>query len=399
MTGGVDKVELIDLTVGGVVFKTDFTLDFNGFTYTVTQGTENGYGFEILATKTAVTLKNGTLTVSEAAAANLSALIASHGGVTLLDMTLNGSSLGANTHVVYNDAGSCTVKGNSNILVGNGYAFKVANTLKIENVTRTEEEEKTDTVITINGVPFNKTTVSSLAEKIEAEAYVLNYVGDVFGFYGTVEQAVGAAVKYYDVVLMKDIDGGKGFVINKTITFNLNGYTYTLGECVGEGYGFQVVEGYCLTLKNGTLAVSEEAAAQFSALIYGGASVVNMTLDGTNLGKEGNTYVINNAYGTCTIKGSSSIVFNSADADAYAIKANVVKIENDVKSEEGVMIGGVKFDAKTVNGLAGKIEADAYALNYSRNVYGIYATMEQAESAASQYRGYTAVVFEEIVVE
>ena len=162
------------------------------------------------------------------------ALIRNSGSLNLVNVVLDGTNLDKNaqtdgiSYVVYNDNGSCSIKGTTQIVTNNeekvdyafnvsdGYTVKVVDTAKIDN-----------TFFKVADIP---TLVQ--ANVIDAAAYVLNYQSKaVFGFYATAEQAIDAATKYYTVVLMKDADcSGKTLEAVASITLKTNGFDFKYAE-------------------------------------------------------------------------------------------------------------------------------------------------------------------------
>lgn len=121
-----------------------------------------------------------------------------------------------------------------------------------------------------------------------------------------------------DVITLKDNANGDGAIIEKNITIDLNGKTYTLsGRAVGSpGYetsAFQLLADN-VTFKNGTLTTAENVTchnntdgdytAKANMLIqnYSNLTLDGVTLDGTNLRDTG--YTLSNCKGNVEIKNS-----------------------------------------------------------------------------------------------
>ena len=143
----------------------------------------------------------------------------------------------------------------------------------------------------------------------------------------------------YTVTLLKDAEG-VGIDIAPTsgkspsIVIDFNGHTYTLtGSPVGSAntktQGMRIQKGATVTLKNGTLAVTEDNGTfeqNFLWLInnYGDLTVENMTLDGTNLVMPSDEaiYTLNSNYGKVSITKTTFIDSNSqADGEVYSMRA------------------------------------------------------------------------------
>ncbi len=176
--------------------------------------------------------------------------------------------------------------------------------------------------------------------------------------YATLAAAVEAAQKNGTVTLLRDATGA-GVVINKNITIDFDGFTYSFNEGVGststESNGFQIIKGNTVTLKNGTLDVAAEAKEKFYILVqnYADLNVTNMTLDGTNLDKwsttDGDSYVLSNNSGTVNIEGTT-ITANDEGNKAFAFDVC------DHKSYQGGTTVNVANTENRETVVTGKIE-------------------------------------------
>lgn len=142
--------------------------------------------------------------------------------------------------------------------------------------------------------------------------------------YETLAAAVEAANAGDTVTLIADASG-KGMVIDKDITIDFGGYTYTITDVAdSESDGLQLLDGNNITLKNGTLKVADGAAQSFGVLVqnYSNLTVTDMTLDGTNLDKaaltDGDSYVLSNKSGTVSVNGDTNIIANNDGDKAIA---------------------------------------------------------------------------------
>ena len=139
--------------------------------------------------------------------------------------------------------------------------------------------------------------------------------------------AVANAEPGSTVTLLGDASGA-GVVVNKDITIDFGGYTYTFTEGVGSTgtttNGLQLLSGNNVVLKNGTLTVAEDAADKFYILVqnYANLTVTDMTLDGTYLDKyaftDGDSYTLSNNCGTVNINGKTDIIANNDGDLAFA---------------------------------------------------------------------------------
>ena len=185
--------------------------------------------------------------------------------------------------------------------------------------------------------------------------YSVAQVGDLK--YGSLQDAYNAA-EDGDVITITNDTQGPGLVIDKNVTIDFNGKTYSFTEPVGstgtESNGFQILAGNTVTLKDGGLNVAEEAADKFYILVqnYADLKVENMTLDGTYLDKwsatDGDSYVLSNNSGNVSITGNTIITANDQGDKAFAFDAckyasydaPVVTLGNDVTINGRVELTG-----------------------------------------------------------
>ena len=209
-------------------------------------------------------------------------------------------------------------------------------------------------------------------------------------YYKDLQSAVNAASQYQSVVLLQDAEGA-GVVINKKISIDFAGFTYTLTEPVGskgtESNGFQILAGdYTVRLLNGTLKVADSAKDKFYILVQNYADLVvqKMTLDGTNLDKyaltDGDSYTLSNNSGNVQINMATIIANNEGDK-AFAF---------DVCDKSAWGYELPRVIVYTGSKIEGKIEAVAKVGNY------YYATLQQAIDATAE--GKTITLLAPIVV-
>ncbi|MCM1194616.1 MAG: hypothetical protein NC332_01635, partial [Firmicutes bacterium] len=146
---------------------------------------------------------------------------------------------------------------------------------------------------------------------------VLNVNGE-YSAYETLADAIAAAPNNTAVTITlgtlanNKLEGYGIKVENKNIILDLNGNTYVMtGRPVGstntETQALQLLKGSVVTIKNGTIAVSETASgAQFLIQNYCNLTLDNVTLDGTNL-QQGYNYTLSNNCGTVVINNSTLI--------------------------------------------------------------------------------------------
>ena len=130
--------------------------------------------------------------------------------------------------------------------------------------------------------------------------------------YPSLAEAVAAAQNGDTITLLTDSEGD-GIVIDKSITIDFAGHTYTVsGELVGsagtETNGFQILQGKKVTLKNGTLTSSETAhkptddstPCRILVQNYADLTLKDMVLDGSKCKKD--LYTLSNNSGEVTIE-------------------------------------------------------------------------------------------------
>ena len=146
-------------------------------------------------------------------------------------------------------------------------------------------------------------------------------IGD--NYFTTLAAAVEAATAGQTITLLKDAEGS-GVVINKSLTIDFNGKTYTFtSPAVGSpgtvSQGFHIEKGNKITLKNGTLNVAETAGEDFAMLIqnYADLTITDMTLDGDHLDRNNYSYVLSVNCGDVLINGSTSILANEVVGEKH----------------------------------------------------------------------------------
>ena len=222
----------------------------------------------------------------------------------------------------------------------------------------------------------------------------------------------------------------KGVVIDKNLTIDFNGKTYSFDEGVGstgtESNGFQILKGNNVTLKNGTLNVADEAKSKFYILVqnYANLIVEDMNLDGTNLDKwsmtDGDSYVLSNNSGDVVVRGKTVITQNNEGALAYALDACDKSAAGyalpEVTVNEGVVINGnVEVSATldfagtlngniVINGVDGKVTTAQdknvtttvahYNVIYADGAYAIVPKIYVAKIGEKQYEKFADALTE-----
>lgn len=341
----------------GQIAAKSFTIDFGGFTYTVTDpavgstGTETqGFHLEWSGNGDAnhnVTLKNGTIEAAKGTK-NVMMLVQNYCNLTLENLTVDGRNLvngwGTYTYVTSNNCGSTTIS-NSRIIANPGsVAFDVDGARKgytaakviVKNSTvdgKIEKSENNDLVI-MSGTfsqdvsAFMDPSVGTV-EKVDGKYIVKRVVpaaakiGDKE--YESLAEAVAAAKDGDTVVLQKDVTIGGYQEIRKAITVDLgdNKLTSTDG-------GFDVYAD--LTVKNGRMET-----VKWAAWVQGGADlVIEKDVSIMTTSTEGNKGGI-----TVQNEGSSVTVFGKVEAAGGAAISGIGNKDDGgviINIEEGAVI-------------------------------------------------------------
>ena len=341
----------------GQIAAKSFTIDFGGFTYTVTDpavgstGTETqGFHLEWSGNGDAnhnVTLKNGTIEAAKGTK-NVMMLVQNYCNLTLENLTVDGRNLvngwGTYTYVTSNNCGSTTIS-NSRIIANPGsVAFDVDGARKgytaakviVKNSTvdgKIEKSENNDLVI-MSGTfsqdvsAFMDPSVGTV-EKVDGKYIVKRVVpaaakiGDKE--YESLAEAVAAAKAGDTVVLQKDVTIGGYQEIRKAITVDLGGNKLTSTDG-----GFDVYAD--LTVKNGRMET-----VKWAAWVQGGADlVIEKDVSIMTTSTEGNKGGI-----TVQNEGSSVTVFGKVEAAGGAAISGIGN-KNDggviINIEEGAVI-------------------------------------------------------------
>ena len=230
-----------DVEEPGAVIKKSITINFNGYTWTITDpvgstGTESN-GLQLMKGYS-ITLKNGKLTVAKESADKFYILIQNYAALTINNMELDGTYLdkwakdedqviNGDSYVVSNNCGSCAIKGETVITSNNDGSKAFA----LDACDQTAYGYTLPVVTIAEGVVIDDVVFSVATAKdinIECAAYVLNYQSKaVVGFYATLEQAVAKATKYYTVVLMSQPEVTTPIPVTNMITVRKNGFEIT----------------------------------------------------------------------------------------------------------------------------------------------------------------------------
>ena len=206
---------------------------------------------------------------------------------------------------------------------------------------------------------------------VPAQAYVTEMLGANVNEPGSREHKVGyatlpeavAGVNDFgnEITLLADATGA-GVVINKDVTIDFAGKTYTVNKAVGskgtETLGMQILKGNDVTLKNGTLTSTTPVAEgkEVKMLIN---NYANLTLEDMNLvdATDHILYALSNNSGTTELIGNTNITtdavaFDAYKSDSYAaptVNVNTTgKITGAIEKNDGatIAISGGTFTAE-----------------------------------------------------
>lgn len=235
--------------------------------------------------------------------------------------------------------------------------------------------------------------------------FVINFTSPVAQigetYFPTLVAAVEAAQDGDEIKLLCDAKGA-GVVIDKSITINFGGFTYSFTEpAVGstgtQSNGFQILNGNDVTLTNGTLNVDSEHSSKYYILVqnYANLDVVDMTLDGTNLDKwsltDGDSYVLSNNSGEVNISGETNIIANNEGDLAFAFDACNksswgYELPIVTVSTTGTIDGGIEVSA-TLNITEANLLSNSYIVLQENGQFfhnGITATVKKEITASNE---------------
>ena len=287
------------------------------------------------AAKAVVTIKNSNLTglnVVNVAAAG-SVVTINGGTITCNDQNTNESyaALALNKDAV-----------NGKITAAGDVAFD------IKGDSKKASNGAEGGVITIGGVDAGENVVA-----------VIEYEGtDNYNSFNTLADAVAFAKAGQTIKLIANATGA-GVVIDKDLTIDFNGKTYTVNEGVGstgtETLGLQILKDNNVTLKNGTLTstATVEGSKEVKMLVqnYANLTVEDMNLvDATGLLQ----YVLSNNSGTVSIEGATNITaaegnvaFDACKYANYAIPTVTVETTGKITGNIEVTGGNLAIKGGT----------------------------------------------------
>ena len=381
----------------GLKINKDITVDFGGKTYTINQavgstGTES-QGFQLLKNNT-VTLKNGNIAIAENT--NVKWMFNAYAKVTLQDLNVNCTNMAVpaanekNYVLVVNNGGGATPTVNYDDVEIEGFTATNA-PLYVDPSTKLVAEAGLN-------VETDKGYVVEYADNAYTAVAAVAKIGDVY--YRTLPLAVEAATAGQTVELIADATGA-GLVINKDITVDFGGKTYTINQAVGstgtESQGFQLLKDNTVTLQNGYIAIAKNTNVKWMFNAYANVTLAGLNVNCTNMAtpaaNEANyVLVVNNGGGaTPTVNYSGVNVTNFPSTNQIWLDPTttfkaVASLEDLIETEEGYV---VVYN----NGEYTAVKANVQVKD-GETVKGTYATI--AEAVTEAQAGNTIVLLNDM---
>ena len=211
--------------------------------------------------------------------------------------------------------------------------------------------------------------------------------------YQTLAAAVAAAESGATVTLMTDATG-EGVVIDKNITIDFNGKTYTFNKAVGSAgtvtLGFQILKDNNVVLKNGTLtstAVTDGKEVKVLIQNYANLTLTDMTLkDNTDY----ILYALSNNSGKIDVNGNTNITTDATAFDVYDFNSAGYSVPSMTVNTTGVITGKIEVSDTATLAISGgsfsvKPEATWCAKGYGPDkeaVNGYYGVHKHVAGAA-----------------
>ena len=218
------------------------------------------------------------------------------------------------------------------------------------------------------------------------------------GEFASLAAAVDAAGSGDTIKLLADCMGD-GIIINKSITIDFNGKTYTAdgdvlaGSAGTKSQAFQLLKGNTITFKNGTI-YSEKA--RMLVQNYANLTLDNMVLDGSKLsalngkGNAYTAYTLSNCNGAANLKNGTKIVARTLapsfafDVDGQGGTTGYTGITVSIDSADVVITGDYELGREESPRILRKVEGHALA------------AVEGYEWTADEVAGY--VVLTKIII-
>ena len=348
----------------------DYAVNLGGTSAIVIEGVTAkyyGYGFlQVPASNTSVSVKD-----VEISNVNYGLKIDYSGGVTLENVkavasvagVLN-SNYGAKTITIKNSELSILGTWTRNNTTKTTYVFEGANSIDEFVIDAAIDNFKLADVNSTLTAPNNITVTTDVENSIvvyengmyKVKPAVASITADdnTTTYYETLADAVEAATAGQTVELIADAIGA-GLKINKDVTIDFGGFTYTINQAVGstgtESQGFQLLKNNTVTLKNGTIDIVAGTNVKWMFNAYADVTLENLNVNCANMAapaeNEANYVLVVNNGGsaTPTVTYTNVIVTNfpsTATAQIWLDPTTTLKagagLENSIETEEGYVV-------------------------------------------------------------
>ena len=173
--------------------------------------------------------------------------------------------------------------------------------------------------------------------------------------YGTLQAAVNAAQAGETVTLLQSATGA-GVVIDKNVTIDFGGKTYTVNQAVGsagtETLGFQILKGKTVTLMNGTLTstAAVEGSKEIKMLIQ---NYAHLTLNKMNLFDTTDhiLYALSNNSGNVNLVDNTNITTDAVAFDVYDYSSAGYDVPTVNVNTTGIIDGKIEVSESISNNL------------------------------------------------
>ena len=256
-------------------------------------------------------------------------------GAITVNGTLDISALGyGTTGLIGNQPGSLAITSTGAVALMSAWDSYPAAWLDANSGTFFKDTEDGAEIVTADGVTRfvrvnGKWQVPNAVAQIERTLSGVKYNET----YATLAEAVAAAQSGETITLLENATGD-GIKIDKSITIDFNGKTYT---CTGNPAGstgttnqvFQILKNNTVTMKNGTVKVADNVASQFRFIIQNYASLTlnSMVLDGSNLALTGtdrtDTYALCVNSGTVAVNGGELKASTVSGITGFALDSSL----------------------------------------------------------------------------
>ena len=173
--------------------------------------------------------------------------------------------------------------------------------------------------------------------------------------YGILQEAVNAAQAGETVTLLQSATGA-GVVIDKNVTIDFGGKTYTVNQAVGsagtETLGFQILKNKTVTLNNGTLTstAAVEGSKEVKMLIQ---NYAHLTLNKMNLvdNTDHILYALSNNSGNVNLVGNTNITTDAVAFDVYDYSSAGYEVPTVNVNTTGIIDGKIEVSESISNNL------------------------------------------------